>query len=49
MSITDLHPSYCLFRSSMKDAKESRKDLIKFAFWTCSQLERFVTDHLCPS
>lgn len=32
----------------MKDAKESRKDLIKFAFWTCSQLERFVTAHLSP-
>ncbi|KAI4239086.1 MAG: hypothetical protein LQ349_000630 [Xanthoria aureola] len=32
--------------SSMKDAKESRKDLIKFAFWTCSQLESDILAEL---
>ncbi|KAL9635607.1 MAG: hypothetical protein Q9204_002569 [Flavoplaca sp. TL-2023a] len=32
--------------SSTKDAKESRKDLVKFAFWTCSQLESDILAEL---
>ncbi|KAL8999803.1 MAG: hypothetical protein Q9169_001476 [Polycauliona sp. 2 TL-2023] len=32
--------------SSLKDAKESRKDLVKFAFWTCSQLESDILAEL---